>query len=108
MAKTLPKETDGGPTLEELQQRFESLNTRKIQAGTRLEAAQKQLADLQRQAREQYGTDDVAELRAKLETMKAENDQKRRTYQAQLDKIDADLAAVEQKFAPQPTDAAGK
>ena len=32
--------------------------------------------------------------------MKAENEEKRMNYQADLDRIEADLAAVEAKFAP--------
>ena len=91
--------TNGEQSIEELQQRFQKLDKRKTQAETNLENAQKQLAALHKEAREKYGTDDVAELRAKLEAMKAENDQKRRAYQAELDQIEADLAAVEQKFA---------
>lgn len=35
-----------------------------------------------------------------LENMKQENEQKRAKYQADLDKIEADLAAVEAKHGP--------
>ena len=61
--------------------------------------ARRQLSALQKDAREKYGTDDVAELRQKLESMKAENETKRRTYQADLDRIESELAQVEQSFA---------
>lgn len=94
-----PLASSGEQTIEQLQARYQALNTKKIQAETNLENAKKQLADLQKEAREKYGTDDVAALRAKLDAMKAENDAKRRSYQADLDRIEGDLKTVEQKFA---------
>jgi chromosome segregation ATPase len=86
-------------TIEQLQRRFESLNTKKIQAETSLQHAREQLDKLQREAREQYGTDDVAALQSQLDKMKADNEQKRISYQAELDRIENDLAAVEATFA---------
>lgn len=96
-----PKTAPGGgeQTIEELQARYQQLHTRKIQAETSLQHAQQQLEALQAEAREKYGTDDLAELRKKLEQMKAENEARRKAYQAQLDRIEGDLAAVEAKFA---------
>lgn len=85
-------------TIQQLQERFQALNKKKIQAETNLDNSRKQLDALQKEAREKYGTDDVAQLRAKLDQMKAENEQKRRTYQADLDRIEGELKAVEQKF----------
>jgi hypothetical protein len=64
-----------------------------------LETAQQQLDRLKREAREKYGTDDVAELGKKLDAMRSENEVKRKSYQADLDRIETDLAAVEEKFA---------
>lgn len=86
-------------SIEELQQRYEKLNTRKIQAETNLENTQKQLDSLKKDAREKYGTDDVVKLREKLSAMKSENDEKRRNYQAELDRIEGELQSVEKKFA---------
>jgi hypothetical protein len=86
-------------SIEVLQQRYQTLHTRKIQAETNLANAIQQLDRLKQQAREKYGTDDVAKLREQLDTMRTENDQKRRSYQAQLDGIELDLADIEQKFA---------
>lgn len=86
-------------SIEVLQQRFAELNTQKIKAQTNLEHAKSRLADLQKQARDKYGTDDIHELRQKLETMTAENEAARSQYQQALDQIEADLAAVEDKFA---------
>lgn len=86
-------------TMEELQARYKALDTKRIRADANLQNAKNQLETLKRQAREAYGTDDVAELAKKLESMKAENEQKRQSYQADLDRIEAELSAVEQKFS---------
>ena len=93
-------------SIEELQQRYEKLNTRKIQAETNLENTQKQLDSLKKEAREKYGTDDVSKLREKLSAMKLENDEKRRNYQAELDRIEGELQTVEKKFAAADDDSA--
>lgn len=92
------KRGDGRQSIEELQRRFQSLNTRKIQAETHLENARKELERLQREAREKFGTDQVDELRLKLEQMKADNEEKRRNYQADLDRIENDLTDIEAKY----------
>jgi len=84
--------------IEVLQQRFQSLNTRRIQAETNLENARKELGRLQREAREKYGTDDVTELRSKLEQMKSDNEEKRRSYQSDLDRIETELAEIETRY----------
>jgi chromosome segregation ATPase len=94
-----PAAAGGEQTIEQLQERYQSLNKKKIQADTNLEHAHKQLAALQKEAREKYGTDDVAELRKKLDQMTAENEAKRRQYQADLDRIEGELQAVDEKFA---------
>jgi len=86
-------------TIEELRGRYEKLNTRRIQVQERLDTARQRLSDLQKQARESYGTDDVAELQTKLDEMKSENLRKRAEYQASLDAIEAGLAKVEDEAA---------
>jgi SMC interacting uncharacterized protein involved in chromosome segregation len=92
-------DAEGRQTIEELQERYQRLNTKKIESATLLQQAQKQLDNLKREAREKYGTDDLAALEAKLVEMKAENEAKRAAYQAELERIEADLAQVEQNFA---------
>ena len=77
------------------------MQERKIKAEAQRDGAKDRLEELKKQAREKYGTDDVEELKAKLEQMKAENEKKRAKYQADLDKIDEGLREVEKKFAPQ-------
>ena len=86
-------------SIEQLQKRYQRLNERKFKAEANLETAKQQLERLQREAREKYGTDDVAELGKKLEAMRNENEVKRSKYQADLDRIERDLAAVEDRFA---------
>jgi hypothetical protein len=91
-----------------LQERYRDLHTKKIQADTNLENATKTLETLKEEARQKFGTDDVDELRRKLDAMKAENEEKRKNYQAELDRIETELATVEEKFAstePAPNDA---
>jgi chromosome segregation ATPase len=88
----------GEQTIEQLQKRYEGLNNRRIRAESDLANAKRQLDALQQEAREKYGTDDVAQLRQKLAEMKAENETKRSTYQADLDRIEAELQQVEQAF----------
>jgi chromosome segregation ATPase len=97
---------EGAQTIEQLQQRYQQLHTRKIQCDTKLDQARKQLEDLKREAREKYDTDDVAELQAKLAAMKADNEEKRGAYQAQLEGIERELSQVEQNY--QATEAAAK
>jgi hypothetical protein len=84
-------------TIEELTERYQGLNKRKIQAETNLKNAQKQLDDLRKQAKKDYGTDDLEDLKKKLDAMKQDNEAKRAKYQADLNKIEADLAEVEAK-----------
>jgi chromosome segregation ATPase len=92
------KPGDGRQPIEVLQQRFQSLNTRKIQAETNLDNARKELERLQREARDKYGTDDVDELRRKLEQMKSDNEEKRRSYQSDLDRIESELSEIESRY----------
>jgi vacuolar-type H+-ATPase subunit E/Vma4 len=74
---------------------YQQLHTKKIQAETNLENAKSKLKELQDEARQKFGTDDVAALQAKLDEMKADNENKRREYQASLEAIQTALDAVE-------------
>jgi hypothetical protein len=86
-------------SIEDLKKRYAGLHEKKITAAADLNNAKKELANLKKAAREQYGTDDLDELRAKLAEMKQDNERKRSEYQAHLEKIETTLAAVDQKFA---------
>jgi len=85
--------------MEQLQARYRQLHNRQIEAKTNFKNAERQLSDLRKEAVEKYGTDNLDELRDKLAKMKAENEAKRKSYQASLDKIESDLAEVEREFA---------
>jgi predicted transcriptional regulator len=85
-------------SIESLQARFQDLNKLKIQVETQRDHALSQLDELKAQAKEQYGSDDVEQLKKVLAEMKASNEKKRSQYQASLDAIDVDLDAISEKF----------
>ena len=88
----------GELTIEQLQQKYQALNKRKIEAETNLRHARNQMEQLKKEARDKYGTDDLAALRTRLDQMRSENEQKRRAYQEDLERIQKQLDAVEQQF----------
>jgi chromosome segregation ATPase len=92
-------------TIAELQERYQKLQAEKVRAETNRENAEKRLEELKAEAREKYGTDDVEKLEAKLADMKAENERKRAEYQSHLERIEADLSAVEQSFESSESEA---
>lgn len=85
--------------IEELRRRYDDLNQKRIRTDANLQNARKRLEELKEQARKEFGTDDLDELRAKLTEMKSENERKRSEYQESLDKIERELAEVEQQYA---------
>jgi len=89
----------GEQPIEQLQKRYQDLNRRKIQAETQRDSAKTRVDELRAQAREKYGTDDVAALEAKLTEIIGENARKRAKYQEDLDRIEQSLAEVEAKFS---------
>jgi hypothetical protein len=99
MAKAKMETNSADQTIEQLQERYGKLNTKKIEADRDLKHAMEHLESLKKEARENFGTDDVDELRKKLAAMRAENEEKRKNYQADLDKIEADLANVEKNLS---------
>ena len=92
-------------TIEELRARYQQLHERRIQARARLEGAEQQLETLRAEAREDYGTDDLAELESLLEKMTAENEAARRGYQASLDGVERELQEIERSFQADDADA---
>ncbi len=100
MSKAKPETVDdpGRQSIEELQKRYQKLDKKRTEAETELKGAKKRLEDLKKEAREKYGTDDVADLQRQLQAMKMENEKKRATYQADLDRIETELAEVQKKF----------
>ena len=104
MAKAKMETNPQEQTIEQLQERYGKLNTKKIEADRDLKHAVEHLDALKEEARKKFGTDDVNELRTKLNAMKAENDEKRKNYQAELDKIETDLAIVEKGLGAEDVD----
>ena len=85
--------------IEELRRRYDDLNQKRIRTDANLQNARKRLEKLQEQAKKNFGTDDLDELRAKLTEMKSDNERKRSEYQESLDRIEYELAEVEQQYA---------
>ena len=90
---------ESSQTIEQLTNRYQSLNKQKIEADTNLKNAQKQLADLKSQALEEFGTDDLDELRTKLRDMEQENERNRFEYQKKLDEIERNLESVREQYS---------
>lgn len=85
--------------IDKLRERHKILETQKITAEANLRTSQATLEKLQKQARETYGTDNLEDLRAKLEAMKLENERKREDYQQHLADIERQLGEVERQHA---------
>ena len=82
-------------TFNTLQARHAALRDRKISVETQKTSVDEQLAALQAAAEEQFGTHNIAELRAQLEKMEAQNEKKLSDYQKKLNEIDAQLAEID-------------
>jgi predicted nucleic acid-binding Zn-ribbon protein len=82
-------------SIDELKKEYDHLHKQQIQAQTKLDNANEQLAKLEAAAKEEFGSSDIAELEAKLAAMEVDNEKRRSEYQTLLDKISADLAKVE-------------
>ena len=94
--------------IDKLKARYEDLNKRKIQAEANLENAARLLEELKAQARKEYGTDDIEALKKMLAEMEAENERRRAAYQEALDRIETDLAAVEEQYKTVENNADGR
>lgn len=84
--------------IEALRERHKKLEHKKVAAETSLKSANEQLELLKKQALEQFGTDDLEQLKLKLAAMKEENERKRAEYQKHLDQIEAGLSEVERQY----------
>jgi hypothetical protein len=94
----MPAKPDKQETIETLRQRHAKLNERKITAAADLKNADEQLARLKEEARQQFGTDDLAELQKQLESLNAENERQRAEYQRHLEQIEGELGEAERQF----------
>jgi hypothetical protein len=93
------KDTAAPQRIEDLRERHRALEEKKITARANLRTSQDTLNRLKQQARDSYGTDDIEELRKKLEAMKRENENKRADYQRHLGDVERQLAEVEVQHA---------
>lgn len=83
---------------ERLRRRYEDLRVRRERALFEYEGAAKRLEELSREARDEWGTDDVEALRARLAEMEAENERQRRAYAESLDRFERELAEVDKAW----------
>jgi hypothetical protein len=84
--------------IETLKKRHRDLDKKKTTAEANQRSAEESLAKLKAEAKDKYGTDDLDELKRKLDEMKQQNLQKRREYQSHLDSIETKLAEIEKKY----------
>lgn len=91
----MKKSNSAAQDIEQLRERHQQLTVKRGVAESQLAAAEKRLADLRTEARAQYGTDDLEQLRAQLAAMRAENERKRSEYQQHLDSIEERLRSIE-------------
>ncbi len=85
--------------MEALRQKHRELDARRIKAKANLETAENRLAELKREALENWQTDDLELLKQRLEQMKQENEAKRAAYQQHIEQVEARLREVETEFA---------
>src|SRR5258706_8886874 len=89
--------------IEALKKRHKELEREKNMSEADLKTATTQLDALKEEARAKYATDDLEQLKKKLQEMKDQNEQKRSEYQGHLEEIETRLAQVEKNFAdPKP------
>jgi prefoldin subunit 5 len=85
--------------IEDLKKRHKNLNEKRIQTETNLINAKKELENLKENAREEYGTDNLDDLKNKLTEMKEENEKKCRDYKEHLDEIEKNLEEINTKHS---------
>lgn len=98
-----PNNQNDVPDIEALTAQFQKLNKSKIESERDLVNAEKNLNELKQQAQDEYGTDDLEELKKKLKQIKAENEKKRAEYHQALEQIESELTKIETEH--QATDA---
>jgi len=84
--------------IELLKKRHRDLDRQKTTAEANHKTAEEQLRKLKDDARAEYGTNDVVQLKQKLAELKQENDRKRADYQKHLDAIETRLGEIEAEY----------
>lgn len=82
--------------LGQLKQQYELLREAKVRAEQNLTNLGQQLAQLESQAREEYGADDPAELERLLAEKRAENERLVNEYREHIQSVQSGLQSVEQ------------
>jgi hypothetical protein len=91
----MPSPTSKTQEIDALRQRYQELDTKRIQAQTRLEETRRQLKVMEEEAVKQWGTADLVELQKKLASQQEENERLRLAYQASLATIEEGLKKLE-------------
>lgn len=78
-----------------LKAQYEKLKVEKVRAEQNLENLAQRLAELEEQARTEYGTSEVAALEKLLAERRAENETLVREYREHLEAVGKGLAAIE-------------
>jgi chromosome segregation ATPase len=85
--------------IEALKRKHKDLERQKAMSEANLKTATDQLEALKEEARTKFTTDDLSELKKKLQEMKDQNEQKRANYQKHLEEIQSRLDQVEKNFS---------
>ena len=86
-------------TLEENKRRHASLKERHTRVHVKLEAERQALEDAKANARAQFGTDDLAQLREMFRARQGENEQKVFEFVLALDEVDRKLTDIERQVS---------
>ncbi len=97
-----PNEPQSGQTIEQLKKRYENLNETRIKVQAQHESAAQQLEQLRKTAIDQFGTDDIEQLQARLAEMIRLNEQQRAEYESSLDAIEARLEQIDLQASQEP------
>lgn len=82
-----------------LKKQYDQLKERKVRTEQNLENIKKQLADLEEQAMQEFGSSDPADLEQILERKRQENAELVRRYKEHIQSVSNDLAKLESEDA---------
>ncbi|MBI4805632.1 MAG: hypothetical protein HY795_10405 [Desulfovibrio sp.] len=101
MARTTSEGPDGALERElgQLKGEYEKLREEQVRAEQTLAHLQAEMKALEEKALAEYGTSDPAELRAKLQTMRAENERLVSGYREHIASVRQGLKSLEQDSA---------
>lgn len=83
-----------------LQHGLDKLNTlkqKRMEVAVRLEAEKQKLLEAQQEAKELFGTSDLQDLRALLDSKKKENEEKIEKFLKDLEDLETSLATIERQ-----------